>query len=102
LIGQYQNSYAIEICITYYEYWFAGVSHQFLWPAEGAIQPRWELNSLNVYGCGLVLDPENKLWIFFTLNGNILGELVRDVLSINKISGSSPVHVSHCVPSILD
>jgi hypothetical protein len=28
----------------------------------------------NVAGCGLLLDPENKVSIFFTLNGILLGK----------------------------
>jgi hypothetical protein len=42
--------------------------------AEGAIRRPEKKKYANVYGCGLVLDPENKLSIFFTLNGNLLGE----------------------------
>jgi hypothetical protein len=30
----------------------------------------------NIYGCGLLLDPDNQLAIFFTLNGILLGEFV--------------------------
>jgi hypothetical protein len=47
---------------------------------EGAIRPRRVLarGSINVFGCGLVLDPENKLAIFFTLNGQLLGEFCLD------------------------
>jgi hypothetical protein len=53
----------------------AGVSHQFEM-TEGAIRHGWK-HRINVYGCGLVLDTKNKLWIFFTLNGKLMGELVR-------------------------
>jgi hypothetical protein len=28
----------------------------------------------NVYGCGILMDPDNKLTIFFTINGILLGE----------------------------
>jgi hypothetical protein len=28
----------------------------------------------NVYGCGLLMHPDNKVTIFFTLNGFLLGE----------------------------
>jgi hypothetical protein len=51
---------------------------------EGAIQPRFKFGSINVFGCGLVLDPENKLWIFFTLNGQLLGELALEVLTFEN------------------
>jgi hypothetical protein len=30
---------------------------------------------VNVIGCGLVLDSEDKLWIFVTFNGKLMGEL---------------------------
>jgi hypothetical protein len=50
---------------------------------EGAIRPE-EKEYGNVYGCGLVLDTQDKLWIFFTLNGKLLGELVLQILRINK------------------
>jgi hypothetical protein len=47
----------------------------------GAIQPRLLHNGIDVYGCGLVLDHEDKLAIFFTLNGQLMGEFVLDVLT---------------------
>jgi hypothetical protein len=52
--------------------------------AEGtsAIRPRRD--NTNVFGCGLVLDPEDKLCIFFTLNGQLLGEFVLKIFRINK------------------
>jgi hypothetical protein len=61
----------------------AGERHLFELP-EGAIRPKWK-EYWNVLGCGLVLDPEDKLAIFFTLNGKLFGELVLEVLRINKI-----------------
>jgi hypothetical protein len=61
--------------------WLAGELHNFELP-EGADRPRRERNSIIVHGCGLVLDPEDNLWIFFTLNGQLLGELVLDILRI--------------------
>jgi hypothetical protein len=51
-----------------------GTEHYFELP-EGAIRPHYSYH-LNVFGCGLVLDPENNLAIFFTLNGQLLGELM--------------------------
>jgi hypothetical protein len=57
------------------ECWIAGEEHRFELP-EGADRPRQKKDGTDdVYGCGLVLDPENKLAIFFTLNGQLLGEL---------------------------
>jgi hypothetical protein len=41
--------------------------HKFEWP-EGAIKPKWNGQG-DVFGCGIVLDYNNKMAIFFTLNG---------------------------------
>jgi hypothetical protein len=59
------------------ECWLAGERHRFELPegAFGTIKER----CTNVFGCGLVLDPEDKLWIFFTFNGKHMGELVLEV-----------------------
>jgi hypothetical protein len=39
------------------------------------VETRFEPNVQgNVYGSGLLIDPENKFSIFFTLNGVLLGE----------------------------
>jgi hypothetical protein len=71
-IGYYPNSYAFR---HLHECWLAGERHPFELP-EGALRPRWKPNGMNIYGCGLVLDPNDKLAIFFTLNGILMGELV--------------------------
>jgi hypothetical protein len=79
--GLYPNSYAIP---NDNECWLAGEIQQFELP-EGTIRPRRNLY-INVMGCGLVLDPEDKLWIFFTLNGQLLGKFwLLPVNRINKI-----------------
>jgi hypothetical protein len=72
-IGEYLNSYAIPTNDYFYECWLAGETHHFELP-EGGFDLGLPWGS-NVLGCGLVLDPENKLWIFFTLNGKLMGEL---------------------------
>jgi hypothetical protein len=56
--------------------------HPFELP-EGAIPPRTKDDGMDVYGCGLVLDPDDKLAVFFTLNGKLMGELVLEILRIN-------------------
>jgi hypothetical protein len=71
LIGVCPNSYAISFCFNTACY-LTGELHRFQLP-EGAIRPEIKENR-NVYGCGLVLDPENNLTIFFTVNGKLLGE----------------------------
>jgi hypothetical protein len=70
--GEYSNSYAIETGYNY-QCWLAGEQHPFELPVgPRAIPPRLVGN--NIYGCGLVLDHEDKLWIFFTFNGQLMGE----------------------------
>jgi hypothetical protein len=61
----------------------AGESHPFELP-DGAIQPEPKNVGKNVMGCGLVLDSDNKLAIFFTSNGYLSGEFVLEVLRIDK------------------
>jgi hypothetical protein len=38
----------------------------------------WKLHSIfgDVLGCGIVLSPTNKLTIFFTLNGALMGRFI--------------------------
>jgi hypothetical protein len=77
-IGQYSNSYVTWTdCL--YECFISGDIHVFELP-DKAIRPTRKPDT-NVNGCGLVLDPEEKLWLFFTLNGQLLGELVLETLS---------------------
>jgi hypothetical protein len=78
-IGQNSNSYAVSSVFYYIDGCrLDGEYHRFELP-EGATRPE-EKDYGNVYGCGLVLDPDNKLAIFFTLNGNLFGELVLEFL----------------------
>jgi hypothetical protein len=82
-IGDFSNSYAIPILGPHcYACRLAGAQHLFELP-EGAIRPKRK-GLRNVYGCGLVLDPDNNLAIFFTLNGQLLGELVLGILRIKQ------------------
>jgi hypothetical protein len=62
----------------------AGEPHYFEFP-ERAIRPKLLRN--NICGCGLVLDPVDKLWIFFTLNSKLLGKLVLQVLILRIKKG---------------
>jgi hypothetical protein len=71
--GEYSNSFILTRHF-YYRCNLAGETHRFELP-EGAIQPQRREYG-NVFGCGLLLDPENKLAIFFALNGKLLGELL--------------------------
>jgi hypothetical protein len=53
----------------------AGDIHQ--WPEETIIA-EWSGQG-DVVGCGILVDPEGKLAIFFTLNGKLIGQLFRDM-----------------------
>jgi hypothetical protein len=46
--------------------------HQFPW--ANAFDDAWKWKK-NVVGCGLLLDPDNKLAIFFTVNGKHCSQL---------------------------
>jgi hypothetical protein len=50
----------------------SGYIHNFEWP-NGAIRPEWNGQG-DVVGCGLLLNPENNLFIFFTANGILMGQ----------------------------
>jgi hypothetical protein len=73
-IGEYSNSYSTNF---WFDCWLAGDFEL----SEGAIERNFEGNNLDVCGCGLVLNSEDKLSIFFTLNGKLMGELVLEVLT---------------------
>jgi hypothetical protein len=73
LIGDYPNSYAISTGSNWYR--LAGETRPFELP-DGAIQPPVSKYKGNVYGCGLVMDPNDKLTIFFTLNGILMGQFL--------------------------
>jgi hypothetical protein len=73
-IGEYPNSFAISTGY-YYEWCLAGERRQFELSDE-AFRPKLKDNGINVYGCGLLMDPTDKLAIFFTLNGILMGEFL--------------------------
>jgi hypothetical protein len=50
----------------------AGKPYPFEWP-NGAIKPTWKGQG-DVLGCGLLLNAENKLSLFFTGNGLLMGQ----------------------------
>jgi hypothetical protein len=52
----------------------SGKEHTFEWP-NGSIKPTWNGQG-DVVGCGLVLNPNNQLAIFFTGNGILMGQFV--------------------------
>jgi hypothetical protein len=84
-IGEYENSFAITTGTggNAYEVWIAGWECQFDLQV-GDIEPNFKYYGTNVYGCGLVLDPEDDLCVFFTVNGTVVGEFALEILRINK------------------
>jgi hypothetical protein len=70
--GDFLNSYAIST--GWHSCRLNGRYIHFEYP-DPAIRPE-KKNYLDVFGSGLVLDPKDKLSIFFTLNGKLMGELV--------------------------
>jgi hypothetical protein len=72
VVSDLQNSYGMRDNNTYC--WLSMKTHHFEWP-NGAIKPKWNGNSIgDVFGCGLLLNPANKLSIFFTGNGLLMGQ----------------------------
>jgi hypothetical protein len=57
--------------------WLSGKEQKFDWP-NGAIKPKWNGHG-DVVGCGLLQSPDNKLAIFFTVNGLLLGQFFHVV-----------------------
>jgi hypothetical protein len=73
-VGFLSNSYAIN---DYSDYcWLSGKSHPFEW-SNRALRPKWK-GPENIIGCGLLLNSENALSIFFTENGILMGQFLRD------------------------
>jgi hypothetical protein len=77
-IGEHPNSYAfVQLSFTTCCFSLAGEDHQF------EFRPGMNFG-YNVFGCGLLLDPNDKLAIFFTLNGSIIGQYRKSNCRINR------------------
>jgi hypothetical protein len=63
----------------------SGNPHQFEWPA-GAIRPKL-YGCGDVFGCGLVLSADNKVAIFFTINGILMGQLFQIKRELRTMKG---------------
>jgi hypothetical protein len=63
----------------------SGHEHFFDW-SDGAIIAMLHGYG-DVFGCGLVCGPDNKLAIFFTANGTLMGQLshIRDMRKFNLL-----------------
>jgi hypothetical protein len=72
LVGQCSNSYAIG---TDYNCMCLAGEHHRSQLSRGAVRPEREPNG-KVYGCGLLMDANDKLSIFFTSNGILIGKFL--------------------------
>jgi hypothetical protein len=74
IVGLLPKSYAIPYGYDFC--WLSQQTHHFDWP-NSAIKPKWNGRD-GVIGCGLVLNPANKLSIFYTVNGILMGQSLCD------------------------
>jgi hypothetical protein len=70
-VGKYPNSYSYlpgrDYCLISQD------QHTLEWP-EDVLKPEGKWTSQgDVGGCGLLVDPNDKLAIFFTFNGKLIG-----------------------------
>jgi hypothetical protein len=75
-VGKYPNSYSYppghDYCVIADDHQY----HKLEWPKE-LLKPKRELKGQgNVGGCGLLLDPNDKVAIFFTFNGKLIGNFL--------------------------
>jgi hypothetical protein len=79
LFGLRANSYAINIPINpnghFYQFFLAGERHLIEFSSDGGIRPE-QKETGNVVGCGILMNPDEKLTIFFTLNGILIGSVL--------------------------
>jgi hypothetical protein len=83
-LGYAANSYCASSTSENYQH--SKETHEFEWPKR-AIRPNW--NCIHVGGCGLLLGPKNKLSIFFTANGILLGQFFAHKLNAPKYCAKS-------------
>jgi hypothetical protein len=72
------GGFVIGVCFREFNYVIATISTNGRYEyTEVPVGARLEQPNVqeNVFGCGLLMDPDNKVAIFFTLNGFLLGEL---------------------------
>jgi hypothetical protein len=67
-------------------FWLAGEGPcEFESPNGDNGMPKWN-GPRKIAGCGILLDPQNKLSIFFTLNGILIGKLLLWWIAIELCS----------------
>jgi hypothetical protein len=62
-----------------YDFGVAGQYHHFEFP-EGVIRPKLK-ETENVAGCGILIDSDDELTIFFTMNGILIGSAIIFLLA---------------------
>jgi hypothetical protein len=82
VVGFWQGGTIFGVSLNFGEYY--GIATSFNNGRNGGfefqlfelpVEARSESNAQsNVYGCGILVDTDNKLTTFFTLNGILLGE----------------------------
>jgi hypothetical protein len=92
-MGQSPNSYFTGIRIPnrhFYQFLLVGQHHRFEYPDE-VIRP--EVKEIgNVFGCGILINPEDKLTIFYTVNGILIGSILNIFyLNLLKLFIRSPI-----------
>jgi hypothetical protein len=95
-VGTYPNSYSYppgrDYCLLY-DNSHSDDRPNLEWPVE-MLKPERELQGQgDVGGCGLLVDPNDKLAIFFTFNGKIIGDFRGMELGLfaRSISGNISV-----------
>jgi hypothetical protein len=70
-VGGFPNSFAIRDGDDHYL--LAGKSYPFEWPNGATTKPKWN-GPGDVLGCGLLLNSQKKLSVFFSGNGILMGQ----------------------------
>jgi hypothetical protein len=83
VVGFWQGGTIFGVCVNFNEYTYA-IATSYKNGRNGGFQfqlfelpvgVKAESNAQgNVFGCGILIDPDNELATFFTLNGFLLGE----------------------------
>jgi hypothetical protein len=81
-LGFTLNSYELSSDCDYC--YLAGESHKIEWPNGNNDADEYSIRGKRkTIGCGILLNPVNKLSIFFTFNGVLLGKIAVPVINGN-------------------
>jgi hypothetical protein len=84
---QLPNCYYIGIpipTVNIYRFRLAGQRHRFEFP-EGIVRPVLK-DTGNVYGCGILMNPDDNVTIFFTRNGILIGSILITFFDLNLLN----------------